>query len=106
MNASPELRMTLLTRVASARRLASQAVYSHLRPGPTPGRFLAPPGPEAQGLPLGLHRRHPAGRPLRRLLSARLAVRRRPRLAPAALLRDPPTGPACQPPRPRSARAT
>src|SRR3954467_7889261 len=94
MNASPILRMALVTRTVPGRRLASHAVYPDPLPGPPPRRtpLADPSAPDRLPLPLpgpGAPRRA-AGR---RFL-ADLPVRPLPALAPRPLSRDRAAGPA------------
>src|SRR5260370_26527952 len=94
MNASPILRMALVTRTVLGRRLASHAVYPQPLPGPPPRRppVTDPPPPDRLPLPLsGADAPGPAAGP--RLL-ADFLVRLLPAPAPRPLSGDRPAGPA------------
>src|SRR5262245_8280721 len=94
MNASPVLRMALVTRTVPGRRLASHAVYPDPLPGPPPRRLSPPDPPAPDRLPLPLSGsatpRRAAGR--RRL--ADVPVGRLPASAPRPLPGDRAPGPA------------
>src|SRR6476661_1890965 len=94
MNASPILRMALVTRTVLGRRLASHAVYPQPLPGPPPRRPPAPGPPAPDRLPLPLHGPRAARRALGRRRLAHFPVRRLPALAPRPLPRDRAPGPA------------
>src|SRR5947209_8850267 len=94
MNASPILRMALVTRTVPGRRLAPHAVYPDPLPGPLPRRPPAPDPPAPDRLPLPLPGPGTPGRAAGRRRLAHLPVRRLPAPAPRPLTRDRPPGPA------------
>src|SRR5271165_2116341 len=94
MNASPILRMALVTRTVLGRRLASHAVYPQPLPGPPPRRAAAPGPPAPDRLPLPLPGGCTPGRVAGRRRLADLPVRRLPAFAPRPLPRDRTPGPA------------
>src|SRR5579859_995587 len=103
MNASPVERMMLEHDILPRQRLASHAVYPHLRLRPTPSRRPATHLLATARLRPILPRRHPARRTLYRLLPPQLAVRRRTPLARRTLPRDATASGAGQLARPRHA---
>src|SRR5262249_18405171 len=94
MNASPILRMALVTRTVPGRRLASHAVYPQPLPGPPPRRPPAANPPAPDRLPLPLPGSDAPGPAAGRRLLADFLVRRLPAPAARPLSRDGTSGPA------------
>src|SRR5260370_22918863 len=94
MNASPILRMALVTRTVLGRRLASHAVYPQPLPGPPPRRPPVTDPPPPDRLPLPLSGADAPGPAAGRRLLADFLVRRLPAPAPRPLSGDRPAGPA------------
>src|SRR5262249_45328991 len=93
MNASPILRMALVTRTVPGRRLASHAVYPEPLPGPPPRRPLVANPLAPDRLPLPLSGPGAPGRVAGCRRLAHLPVRRLPAPAPRPLTRDGAAGP-------------
>jgi hypothetical protein len=106
MNASPIERMMLDQDILPRQRLASYAVYPHLRLRPTASRPPAALLLATARLRTLLSRSHPARRTLHRLLPTLLAIRRRTPFARHALARDGAASPTHQLTRPRHPAAS
>src|SRR3979490_446930 len=94
MNASPILRMALVTRTVLGRRLAFHAVYPDTLPGPPSRRTPAPDTSAPDRLPLAPPGSGTPGSAAGPPPLAHPPVRRLPALAPRPLPRDRAPGPA------------